>query len=735
MSTNQANIALTVNGDTSQLRSDLKKGGRALESFEDKAKKMQKQIAKVAIASVAAGAAMTAALFQKQAAIIDRLAKTADAIGETTENLQALRHMGELAGVSSEELDKAIQRMAKGLGEAARKGGAAADALDDIGLSVKDVLKLKPNKQMEVLARALATVETQAEKASIASDLFGRNGLRMLKVLKQLESEGLQPTIDSIDAMGASLSRIDAQAVEDANDSLAKAQEAASGLAKELTIALAPVVQAVADAFTNWVKESGGLRNKLEELKPVFNTIINLGKIMVAIYGAQLVAALSRYAVATGSAIFATSVFEKKMVIAQVAAKGMRAATVALSRAMAFLGGPIGLITLAASALYMFASSSSKTVGPADDLNVEVERMVSNFEDMSEAAAKVALIDIEKPIRQAAKAIEGAQKTADAALRRYNQTNDGYIAGMEQFRALMNAGYVDEAIIHGERAQNIKKELPAYEEALNRANLVLEESINKERALLEEKTKLQGIASGRTAKSKESSGIQATMEKKAKDNALLIEQQKKLNQELVEAVDFEALERKERGYHERKHAAQKANNELLIEDHKQTLAIQAQLDEMNAQRARDFVSGTSKMFGDLSSLMGSENKKLFAIGKAAAIAQASIDGIAAAVSSYKFGAAIGGPILGGVFAAASAVSTGAMIKQISSQQIGGGSQKPSAGGGGGSTGGNGGAGNYSQQQQSQPNGTLTVQGLTPDISAIAEQMLEYERNGGRVTLG
>ena len=190
----------------------------------------------------------------------------------------------------------------------------------------------------------------------------------------------------------------------------------------------------------------------------------------------------------------------------------------------------------------------------------------------------------------------------------------------------------------------------------------------------------------------------------------------------------EMLDNKERmykGYYERMQVAQEENNKKMLEDHKLTLENQAQLDQMDMQRRQNLVSGVSKMFGDLSTLMGSENRKLFNIGKAAAIAQASIDGIAAAVSSYKFGASIGGPLLGGSFAAASAVATGAMISQIANQQFGGAAQKANV-----STA----APAQTQSQPAQANGTLTVQGLTPEISNIAEQLLDYQRNGGLVVL-
>lgn len=89
-------------------------------------------------------------------------------------------------------------------------------------------------------------------------------------------------------------------------------------------------------------------------------------------------------------------------------------------------------------------------------------------------------------------------------------------------------------------------------------------------------------------------------------------------------------------------------------------------------------------FGNISSLMNTENKKLFEIGKAAAIAQATISGYEAAVYSYKWGAQIGGPIGGAAAAAASLVATGVQIANIASTQFGS-KSAPSANTGGGSS--------------------------------------------------
>jgi hypothetical protein len=91
----------------------------------------------------------------------------------------------------------------------------------------------------------------------------------------------------------------------------------------------------------------------------------------------------------------------------------------------------------------------------------------------------------------------------------------------------------------------------------------------------------------------------------------------------------------------------------------------------------DAVSGA---LGDVATLMQSENKKIFAIGKAASIANATIKGYEAAVEAWDKGMKIGGPPVAAAFTAASLAKTGALISNIASQQVGGGSSGAPSGG-------------------------------------------------------
>lgn len=95
----------------------------------------------------------------------------------------------------------------------------------------------------------------------------------------------------------------------------------------------------------------------------------------------------------------------------------------------------------------------------------------------------------------------------------------------------------------------------------------------------------------------------------------------------------------------------------------------AQIRETGRARTLADIAGA---FGDLAGLMTSENKKLFGIGKAAAIAEATVSGYQAATDAWAKGMKIGGPPVAAAFTAASLAKTGALISSIASTNIGGG---------------------------------------------------------------
>lgn len=97
------------------------------------------------------------------------------------------------------------------------------------------------------------------------------------------------------------------------------------------------------------------------------------------------------------------------------------------------------------------------------------------------------------------------------------------------------------------------------------------------------------------------------------------------------------------------------------------------------QRAK--LSAVSSAFGDLSSLMNTESKKMFEVGKAAALSGALVDGFAAVQGAIKAGNKIGGPPVGAAFGVAAGVQAAVNIKKIAGQKFGSGGSTTSFSGG------------------------------------------------------
>ena len=300
-------LSVEISVDAKGVKKGIEASGKALAIGGKQLRSSANKWGKWATAAVAATTAVTSAVVKTQMAALDSLAKTSDALGIQQEKLQALQHIGELTGTSNEQVNKSLERMQKNLGNAARNGGASADALSDLGVNVNEIIKLKPDEQMEQLAIALSGIDNQAERASISNDLFGRSGVRMLKMLDQLKDEGLDPTVKAIDSMGISLSRMETTKVENANDALFKAQEVVTGLANKLTVKLSPIIEAISNQFIDAAVETEGFGGTIDT---VFDGVLKvIGVFADGLHGVQL-AFKTLEAGAVGFAALAVKVFQ-----------------------------------------------------------------------------------------------------------------------------------------------------------------------------------------------------------------------------------------------------------------------------------------------------------------------------------------------------------------------------------------------------------------------------------------
>jgi len=200
----------------------------------------------VAVAAMVAGlGALTVQAF----GTIDALAKTADIVNATTEGLVAMRLAADLSGVGAEQLDGALGKMSKNIGDFVNGTGEAKRSLEQLGLTQDDLLGKKADEQYEIIADRIANMSDANQQAAAAQAIFGKQGQKMLPMLRQ-GSEGMRAARAEAERLGISLTRVDAAKIEAANDAITTTKKAMQGIGQQLAIQFAPFVAAVANGIT-----------------------------------------------------------------------------------------------------------------------------------------------------------------------------------------------------------------------------------------------------------------------------------------------------------------------------------------------------------------------------------------------------------------------------------------------------------------------------------------------------
>ena len=267
---------------------------RAFTSAQGRITRMAKSALSLQAAFAAvAGTAGIGLVVKNTLQLNDRLAKTADKLGLTTEALAGLRHAAELTGVASNTMDMALQRMVRRVAEAAAGTGEARAAIAELGLDAKALAAIPVDQQFAAIAQRMQLVENQADRVRLAFKLFDSEGVAVVNTLR-LGSEGLKQAAADADRLGVAISRVDAAQIEAAVDAGHRMQQAMQGLANTLTVSVAPVISDVAEATSEWVAANNefiksGLPGYIDTVTTAFGKYVEMLKLAYRYHPANLV--------------------------------------------------------------------------------------------------------------------------------------------------------------------------------------------------------------------------------------------------------------------------------------------------------------------------------------------------------------------------------------------------------------------------------------------------------------
>ena len=655
-------LSVEISVDSKGVKDGLKASGEALEVGGKQLREGANKWGKWAVAAVAATAAVTAAIVKTNLTNIRELKNAATAADETVESFQRGAFAAEQFGVSQEKYGDILKDVNDRVGDFLITGaGPMVDFFEQIApkvdITADSFKNLSGSQSLGLYVESLQKAGASQQEMTFFMEALAGDATRLIPLFED-NAKAFNALTFEAKALGIGLSAIDVEKAEMASKSIAKSLAVTEAFGQELTVQLAPIIGSVIDLFEEMAKEAGGASQFTQ--KAIGGVIDVVGVFADGLQGTVIIFKALEIA-ALGFSALAVNVFT---VVATALARSLDSQTQMINDAVGAINSiyetgikPIpktedsefikGLNETADGMIQILSKANGEldklmmTPLSSDRIKNFVDASIGDYERLAKAKVEV---DNLKPAKKA----EAPGTTGGAA--------------------------------EGEEAKRLREENKAILATLiERGNIestTMEESFARQQEILND-----ALANNLITKSEHLNAMAAL--DGDSDAVRMREENEQILAALISQGDmrvetlFERLEREQAVLDEAL-----AKKQITEETYANASLA---LDERIGQSKRQVASAT---LNALATIMAIGGKKAQKVAQGFAIASAVIDGQTAAVSAYMHGTKIGGPVLGGVFAAASVVKTAGMIASIKS------GSKSSSGGGGGvpnvSSGGSGG---------------------------------------------
>ena len=196
----------------------------------------------------------TVSAFSSQAAAAaDAIGKLSSSTGMAEEPLQVFTQLAGYGGVSATQFGDAVQKMSRGLGEAANGTGTAGRALEQMGLSIDNLLSMSPDEQFLRIGAAIGEIEDPAKRSQVAADIFGRSGTKLIPMFEDLEVNA-KATAEEMLELGQVLSGTQVDNIEAMNDSFEKVRQTAFKIGSQVLANFAPALEDANNSLIEMIK-------------------------------------------------------------------------------------------------------------------------------------------------------------------------------------------------------------------------------------------------------------------------------------------------------------------------------------------------------------------------------------------------------------------------------------------------------------------------------------------------
>lgn len=674
-------LAVRIGADASQLISELGRADKSLGRHGESYAAASKAAAAFAATAVVAATAV-AAMVKSSINNADEMFKAAQATGLATSAFSEYAYAAGQSGVSTEQLSVNLVKLNRGIVEAANFTGEASKAFVALGLNARnsDGSLKSVDQVMAEVANKFAQMEDGAGKTALAVLLFGRAGAQMIPMLNQ-GAVGLKEMREEARKLGVSIDSETGKAAEQFNYNLTSLSTVTRGYANQLMKELLPALNQITDAMVRGKKEGDGYHKEIKGLSD-FLQDTGLATFQVV---AVIFANLSFMAKTAGSEIGGMAA--QITALATLDLEGFRAISKAIredaDKAKAELDAFEKKIM---NVKKPFKDQPGGAMDMDDDpWGKRKKKPAPEIATGDNGLAKQIQDGVEEEEKMQAEAIAATVVFRDTQIATDKAAYDNRIKAMIEFYDLeqdmdiaQGQILVDSGGAHSSKVLELRR------------NLLSESAALENEAFAKQLEKLEDFSD---AELDDLGGRQKIIEQ--------------LTQEHIERLD-------------------KIKNDELARD---------------SARRRSGLQGAEQAMNDMAGLMNTSSRKVFEIGKAAAIGQAAYKGALAVMDAWEAGMSIGGPwapLFAAGYAAAAAANSLNLINNIRSQSFGGGGGSPTPVGQGSSGVGTPAAAAPSSSSSSRgPDTFVHLHGETfgrKQIRALIEQLNEGGRDGGRIVL-
>ena len=204
-----------------------------------------------------------AVLVKDAADFADEMGKAAQRVGTTTAALSGLKYAADLSGVSFEQLQTGLTRLAKTTEDFRDGSKSAVDAFSKIGLdpsNFKDTADL-----LSAVADQFARLPDGAQKTALAVELFGKSGAQLIPLLNE-GAAGLAAFRAEAERFGVVIDDQAAAAAEQFNDNISRLGAIADGFKNSIGNSVIPALVQISEKMLQAAKDGGVLYGILKAI-------------------------------------------------------------------------------------------------------------------------------------------------------------------------------------------------------------------------------------------------------------------------------------------------------------------------------------------------------------------------------------------------------------------------------------------------------------------------------------